>query len=349
MTLLPLAARRRFPLTVLVTVCAAFIAFRVLQVPEGTVSSVALFLALYTAGAHSVHPARDWVRGAAILVSMGLVVWALLSQVPEPGISVVALALFSVGINIAFFVAAWLLGDLSRIRRQNEKELARRAEQLAAEREERARRAVLDERVRIARELHDVVAHHVSVMGIQAAAARKVMSSAPEVAARALERVEEAGRQAVAELQRAVGILREGGDAAGHLPQPTLADLDRLVAQVREAGLPVELHRVGSPRPLPASVELSAYRIVQEALTNTLKHAGEVATRVLLTHTQEGLEVEVVDEGRTRGRGGEGGRGLLGMRERVAMLGGSLQAGPLPGGGFRVHARLPAREREWSA
>jgi signal transduction histidine kinase len=351
----PLAWRRRFPLTVLVAVGVMFSLYRLAGVYEVTASSIALFLALFTAGAQSEHPARDRIRGAVVGMSMVLVLWFVLDEQDYVGLDQLVFSTFAVAQNAAFFIAGWLLGDAQRTRRRNEAELKRRAEQLAAEREERARRAVLDERVRIARELHDVVAHHVSVMGVQAAGAQRVLGSDPQRAATALAAVEESGRQAVSELQRLVGFLREGdtpqGDPSeGTHPQPTLEDLDRLVAS---AGLPARLQWIGRPRPVPSSVALSAYRIVQESLTNVLKHAGPVATTVIVTYTTVALQVEVrnergaIDVYRARGNGAAingSGRGLLGMRERVAMLGGRFDHGAAEGGGYHVLAVLPTSD-----
>jgi signal transduction histidine kinase len=247
----------------------------------------------------------------------------------------------NVAFNGVFFVVAWLMGDLARGRMETEVELERRADQLAREREERARRAVVDERVRIARELHDVVAHHVSVMGVQAGAARRVLTSDRDMATRALESIEASGRQAVSELQKLVGFLRSGDDVDSLGPQPTLDDLGALIAQLESAGLPVERRTIGAARPVPASVSLSAYRIIQEALTNTLKHAGPVPASVVLTFTRGSLDVEVVNRRSTQSPTPGGGRGLVGMRERVAMLGGSFASGMTPDGGYRIAASLP--------
>jgi signal transduction histidine kinase len=209
------------------------------------------------------------------------------------------------------------------------------------EREERARRAVTDERLRIARELHDVVAHHVSVMGVQAGAARRVLAADPDRAAEALAAIEESGRQAVGELQKLVGFLRSADETNGMAPQPTMDDLPRLLDQTRATGLPVELRTIGAPRPVTASVALSIYRIVQEGLTNALKHAGPVPTTVVLTYGLDSLDVEIVNARGTLRPSPGGGRGLLGMRERVAMLGGRFEAGATTDGGFRVAAGLP--------
>lgn len=340
--ILPLAWRRRYPLSILIIVCAAFVVHRVAEVNEITMSSIALFLALFTAGALSQHPPRDWVRGGVVTVTMVLLGWQLWGEQDYVGLDLFVLSSYSVALNLAFFVTGWLLGDAQRTRRRNEAELARRADELAAEREDRARRAVLDERVRIARELHDVVAHHVSVMGVQAAGARTVLDDDPQRAASALSSVEESGRQAVSELQRLVGFLRQNDTPDDGHPQPTLDDIDQLVAS---AGLPVRLQWVGRSRPVPSSVALSAYRIVQESLTNVLKHAGPVPTTVVVSYTRDALQVEVRNErGGALASSNGSGRGLLGMRERVAMLGGRFEHGVAHGGGYRVFASLPTSD-----
>ncbi len=341
---LPLAWRRVKPLWVVTLIGPLFALYRFLEVPEGSVSSFAIFLAIFAAGAYSDASLRHWLRGAAVGFSGLALVYSLLGQEEFVGFDGLTLGALSLAINAGFFAAAWLLGDAWRRRRIDAAELARRADQLAAEREARAHRAVLDERVRIARELHDVVAHHVSVMGVQAAGARRILESDPARAADALASVEDSSRQAVTELHRLVGFLRSADEEASVEPQPAIEDLDELVARVIEAGLPVEVRTIGKPRELPLAVGLSAYRIVQEALTNVIKHAGSVPTTVIVSYLDNALEVQVVNQ-RSRtakpGPGEPGGRGQLGMRERASMVGGDLRFGPIKGGGYRVAARLP--------
>ena len=209
---------------------------------------------------------------------------------------------------------------------------------------EGTRRAVGEEQARIARELHDVIAHSVSVIVVQAAAADDVFDERPDQARAALRSIESAGREALGELRRLLAPVRPSADGAPPAPQPGLDRLDELVAPLRAAGLEVEVRREDAQRgaPLPAGVDLSAYRIVQEALTNTLRHAGAARAEVTVRALDGMLELEVVDDGRgAPGPSAGAGRGIAGMRERAAMLGGTLEAGPLPGGGFRVHARLP--------
>jgi signal transduction histidine kinase len=238
---------------------------------------------------------------------------------------------------------AWGLGYALRGRRQEVEALADRSARLEREREEKARAAVAAERERIARELHDVVAHSLSVMVVQAQAADRVLEGEQASAREALASVHATGRQALVEMRRLVGLLRqrEGHDLA---PQPGLGRLDDLVDQMRDAGLPVELTIEGDRRPLAPGVDLSAYRIVQEALTNALKHAGAATARVAVRFRTDEVELEVVDDGRGPGgaNGGRGGHGLVGMGERVALYGGTLDLGPVDGRGFRVRARLPA-------
>jgi signal transduction histidine kinase len=220
-------------------------------------------------------------------------------------------------------------------------EAEERALRAEREREERARGAVTEERARIARELHDVVGHSVSVMTVQASAVRRLLRPEQEREREALLIVEQTGREALAEMRRMVGVLRRPEEAPALAPQPSLEHLNRLVEQAREAGLPVELRVEGDPLPLPAGVDLTAYRLVQEGLTNALKHAQAERAVVIVRYDGESLEVTVSDDGRGTGSDDGGGHGLVGMRERVAVYGGWLEAGPRPEGGYRLSARLP--------
>lgn len=341
---LPLAWRRVAPLWVLGVAGPLFALYRFLEIPEANVSSFAIFLAIFAAGAYSDAPARHVVRGVAVAFAALALFYSILGQEEFVGFDGLTLAALSLAINAGFFAASWLLGDAWRRRRIDAAELARRADQLAVEREARARRAVLDERVRIARELHDVVAHHVSVMGVQAAGARRILESDPARAADALTSVEDSSRQAVTELHRLVGFLRSEGEETTVEPQPTIDELDELVERVREAGLPVDVRTIGKPRELPLAVGLGAYRIVQEALTNVMKHADGAQTTVIVSYLDGALELEVVNTRPTAPKtapGESGGRGQLGMRERAMMVGGQLTVGTIKGGGYRVSARLP--------
>lgn len=347
----PIAWLRTYPLTVAVVVGAAFMAFRVLEIPEGTMSSVALFLALYGAGAYGRRRARDVVRLGVIVVMLVGLAWSLEFDSTILGANLFVARAFVLAFNVFFFVSAWVLGELARGRREREAELAARTRELEVERERNAERAVIEERLRIARELHDVLAHHVSVMGVQAGAARRVLSRQPEQARAALAGIEQSSRQAVVELQRMLGFLRsddlETEPAVDRSPQPGLLHLEQLVADVRAAGLPVDLQVEGHVTDLPTALDLSAYRIIQEALTNTLKHGGEAATaQVTVRRSPAALEIQVEDDGLGPGFAEQraDGKGLVGMRERVGLAGGELETGPRAGGGFRVQARLPLLE-----
>ena len=232
-------------------------------------------------------------------------------------------------------------------RRQRELALEERADALEREQEQRARAAVAEERQRIARELHDVVAHAISVIVVQARGGRRMLDAEPAEARGAFDTIERTGQEALGEMRRLLGLLRESEDEPALAPQPTLARLEELVQQVRDAGLPVELAIEGEPTELPPGVELSAYRIVQEALTNALKHAGPAHARVTVRYADDNLELEIADDGSgSAGNGDGGGHGLVGIEERVAMLGGELETGEAPSGGYAVRARLPyASER----
>jgi signal transduction histidine kinase len=232
----------------------------------------------------------------------------------------------------------WLAGYALR-RKLVEAEGVR--ERFEREREERAREAVAEERARLARELHDVVGHSVSVMTVQASAVRRLLLPEQEKEREALEVVEQTGRQALAEMRRLVGVLRRPEEAPTLAPQPSLEHLDKLLAHVRDSGLPVDLRVEGEPARLSAGVDLTAYRLVQEGLTNALKHARANRAEVVVRYRDGEIELEVADNGTGGGDGSGGGHGLVGMRERVAVYGGQLEAAPRPEGGFRLRARLP--------
>jgi signal transduction histidine kinase len=248
--------------------------------------------------------------------------------------------------NLLVYAVAWIAGENQRTRRAYTAELEAKAARLEQERLDEARRAVSDERARIASELHDVVAHHVSMMVVQAEGGASVVDRSPEEAAKAFDAISTAGRDAMTEMRRVLGVLRNEDDGADRrvAPQPGLGALDDLVERVRQAGLAVDLVRDGSPRPLAAGVDLSAYRIVQEALTNTLRHAGAASATVVVRYLEGAVEVEVADDGRGPDSStgvDSNGHGLVGMRERVALYGGDLRVGAREGGGFAVTARLP--------
>ena len=240
-----------------------------------------------------------------------------------------------------FFLAAWLAGFILSARSRQTAELRERANRLELEREAKARDAVAEERARIARELHDVVGHSVSVMTVQASGVRRLLRPDQEREREALLIVEQTGREALAEMRRLVGVLRRPEEAPALAPQPSLKHLDKLIEQVRESGLTVDVKVEGEAANLPASVDLAAYRLVQEGLTNTLKHARATHADVLVRYGGEDVELVVADNGTGDGDGGGSGHGLVGIRERVSVVGGSLEAGPKAGGGFEVRARLP--------
>jgi signal transduction histidine kinase len=316
--------RRRAPLAVLAVALAAWVAMFASDYTHGW----ATIIALYSVGRYA---ANAWWGAAGAGVATAVINIDGLRG-PEPWwVYVVFGSLFMFG--------PWYVGRRLRLRQE-------RAAQLVRERAAEARRIVAEERTRIARELHDVVAHRVSLMTVQAGGAKAVAGEDPAAALQAMGAVEEAGRQALDELRHLLGVLRPESDKVDGLgPQPGLGDLPRLIEQIRRAGVDVALTVDGLPAGLPARLDLFAYRIVQEALTNVLKHAGPGArTEVRLRTDRSGLVIEVLNDG-----GGAiaddvsapGGHGIIGMRERALLLGGRLDAGPRAGGGFQVIAHLP--------
>jgi signal transduction histidine kinase len=240
------------------------------------------------------------------------------------------------------FAIAWAVGFGLSHKFRAADEARELAERLEREREEQARLAVAEERARIARELHDIVGHSVSVMTVQAAGVRSLLEPDQEREREALQVVEQTGREALAEMRRLVGVLRRPEEAPALAPQPSLEHLDKLVEQAREAGLPVVLRVEGDPLQLPAGVDLTAYRLVQEGLTNAIKHANASHAEVVVRYDDGHVDLTVTDDGMGDGTGDSGGHGLVGMRERISVYGGELEAGPRPAGGYRLHARLPA-------
>lgn len=254
-------------------------------------------------------------------------------------------SLFTTGMISVLCLLAWALGLLRRSRLAHTETLAERARRLEIERDQQAQIATAAERSRIAREMHDVVAHSLSVVIAQADGGRYAAATDPQAAVRALTTISETGRAALADMRKILGVLRapDDGSAPAVVPQPIDADIDALVAQVRSSGLSCSVARVGQPRPLPPGAGLTVYRICQEALTNVLKHGGPSATvTVLLQWGPQQLVVQIDDTGRGAAATSDGaGHGILGMRERVDLFAGTLQAGPRPGGGFRVRAVIP--------
>jgi signal transduction histidine kinase len=239
------------------------------------------------------------------------------------------------------FAVIWTIGFALGRKFEEADKAKERAERAEREREQSALAAVAEERARIARELHDVVGHSVSVMTVQASGVRRLLRPDQQREREALLVVERTGREALAEMRRMVGVLRRPEEAPALAPQPSLEHLDRLVEQAREAGLPVELHVEGQAAQLPAGLDLTAYRLVQEGLTNAVKHAQATKAEVVVKYSDGHIEVIVSDNGRGVGVEGSGGHGLVGMRERVSVYGGELDAGPRPEGGYRLRARLP--------
>jgi signal transduction histidine kinase len=340
----PLVLRRRFPLSVLVACTCGFLLSRiVLDAGDASITTIVLSLAFYSAAAHGRERWRSWACGVCLVAVMAEL-WREAGIVFPPSTRFLLLAqVFALLINFVLYCAMWALGAALGSGRRRAKELLERTAELERERGENARRAVFDERVRIARELHDVVAHHVSMMGVQAGAARVVIGRDPVRAKQALASIERSSRQAVLELHRLLGFLRQAGDPDALAPQPGLGQLPGLAATMSGADLTVEVRVEGDERPLPATVDVSAYRIVQEALTNTLKHSGGSRACVQLRYRPDELEVEIIDDGpgQVASSSPSGGLGLIGMRERASLHGGQLSAGRVAGGGFSVCVKLP--------
>jgi signal transduction histidine kinase len=315
-----LALRRRAPLLMWMAIWAA-IALQALitqRPPESLAVMVVVFAGSYALGVYAS------LRRAVVGLAMTAPAMALISRLGGTGL----------GLSVIPLLAFCLAGVLVRVRRQAASLAARNA---ALQRQ--AEQAAAAERTRIARELHDIVAHHLSVVVLQAAGAR----ASGKAADAALEKIEISGRQALAETRRLLGVLRESAGQTGLAPQPGVGELAALADSVRAAGLPVNLVISGATGVLPAAVDVSVYRIVQEALTNVLKHAGPARADVMIGCAGEAVTIEVTDDGTRQAGDGiqAGGHGLAGMRERAAIFGGELHAGPRPGGGFAVRARLP--------
>ena len=313
--------RRSRPLVVFGVTLGAAVLF--LGLDDADMVGIAMLFALYSVGRYVTNDRWSY------LALGGAVVFVTISSLID------ALTVAEIGFGLLLMFVVWSIGRRLRLR-------AEHAAQLEREQAAEARRAIAEERTRIARELHDVVAHRVSLMTVQAGAAKTVAADDPESASQAMHEVEKAGRQALDELRHLLGVLRPEADVEALGPQSGLADVPRLVEQFRAAGLDVSLAMEGAQIHLPARVDLSAYRIAQEALTNVLKHAGPSArTEVRLGTDDHHVAIEVLDNG----RGGTilpgSGHGIVGMRERALLLGGSLHVGPRPGGGFQVVARLP--------
>jgi signal transduction histidine kinase len=331
-----LAWRRANPVAVLVLATAAAVTMSSLGYEEAGLPIAALF-AFYSVAANS--PRRVRLIGFLVLVAaMGILLVS--DDADFDNADAVR--------NALGFSLVWIIGESVRSRRERLATAEERAALLERDRDANARQAVSSERLRIAQELHDVVAHAMSVIAVQSGMGAHVIDTQPDEAKKALQAIETTSRRALDELRRMLGVLREEGDRGGALaPAPRLEDVEELIQSVRAAGVPVELHWDGLTRDVmpPDSVMLNRYRILQEALTNVLKHAGAASVVITIVERPGETTIEIIDDGRGLAadpsvRGHSGGHGLLGMRERVALFGGSLEAGPRPGGGYRVFATL---------
>lgn len=362
---LPLCLRRRYPLVVLIAIALLFFIAGE-RVPlasfANVVTQAALFMAIYAAAAWA--PDRRRLKVTMIVVLVGMFSWLFYGFVKalqddtvkglgqgllSPYVSFVIL---NSGINVAYFLGAYFWGRTAwRTARQHD-ELERQAAELAAQQQANARRAVIDERLRISRELHDVVAHHISSIGVQAGGARRVVDTDPEASKAALSVIEESSRTAVNEMRQLLGMLRaadpdldeEVGAPAIKAPQAGADRLPGLVSTVNGDQLSVGFHQIGHPVKLPETVSVSVYRIAQEALTNVRRHSTARSAHVTLRYLGDtAVEVEVIDDGRPKHAPVGSRLGHVGIRERVSLLGGESEIGPRPVGGFRVRARIPIK------
>jgi signal transduction histidine kinase len=329
LVVLPLALRRFVPTFVALVAAAGIIA------TAGRLEAVdlAAFAVVSFSMADTILSRRRSLA-SLVVIAGGIGLWFALNG-----------SLYAIGLGYAVTLPAWIAGDWWRERRARKTALA---EAEALDREARVRQAVLDERRRLARELHDVVAHDVGVMVVQAGGARQILEASPARARDAMTAVEATGREALSELRRLLDLLADDRELATDLaPHPALADIDAMIVRLREAGLPVELRIEGLAPAVPDWLGAAAYRIVQEALTNAMKHSRGAPTRVVVRYEADAVSVEVTDDGPgPQPTSATVGRGLVGMRERAESLGGTLEVGPRADGGYRVHARLPIEPAE---
>jgi signal transduction histidine kinase len=321
----PLAWRRRAPFVVVVLVMGAFAAQSVILDPTATpdIELIPALIAVYSVAAHS----QGWIAyaGAAVSIVAGLI-WLGVDDFLLP---------------VVLFGGAWFAGRLVQKRQLFAQAFAERARVLERERDANARVAAAEERVRLARELHDAVGHSVSVMVVQAGAERLALGEERPATRDALLAIERTGREALAEMSRLLGLLRKEGEGLALAPRPSLEQVETLVQTIRDAGVPVDLRVEGGSPSVSPGVDVSAYRILQEALTNIVKHAGPAHASVVVRYNGREIEVEVSDDGRGPVNGSRNGYGLAGMKERVELHGGTLEAGRGSDGGFVVKARLP--------
>jgi len=328
----PVAWRRSHPLLALTVSGGALsaLAFFVAPVTPLLAGLLPLLVLTYSV---AVYAGRE--EALAGLVVAGVTIGLLTARIPE--MQTTGEMLF----GTVVILGTWLLGQIAHRRERQVEQLADRAVKLEQERDEQTRTAIAEERARIARELHDVVAHSVSVMVVQAGAARVMLDASPDRAQETLRSIEGTGREALAELRRLLGLLRSEADGVNLAPQPRMSGVDALIAQFRDTGLAVDLRIEGAPHPMTAGLELTAYRIIQEALTNVLKHAKGASAAVCVRYEPGSIRLQIEDDGLRRDAVERPGHGLIGMRERVTLYGGRLDAGPQVRGGYRVSACLP--------
>jgi signal transduction histidine kinase len=334
----PLAIRRRWPLIAVTIITADGVlqpVFGMKQFGSSVLNLFEIFLAVmlivYSTAANTTGR-RTWIGGGIIIA---ILLFAGLPAMINGSFSTV----FG---TYVFCGVAWVVGKTIQHRNELSRRLADRAARLEQTRDAEVEKAVSDERSRMARELHDVVSHNVSLMTLQAGAARQALDVHPQRARQQLLGIESTGREAMVEMRRLLGLLREAPDGPALEPQPSLRHIDLLVERMKEAGLPVQLSMDDIPASMPRGVDLTAYRIVQEGLTNALKHSNPTCVQVNIRVLDRAVQIEVDDDGipNPASAGGHG-HGLIGMRERVAIYGGELDAGPAPGRGFRLKARIP--------
>jgi len=333
----PLVLRRVYPAPVFFVILAAWVVERTLDYPE-TPAGIGVAIAFYTIGAELSRRSSLRIGGITALFIVGWTGVGVLALESVTGVSLITTTIST--------VTPLLLGREVHERRRHVEELRERAERAEHDREEKAHRAVADERTRIARELHDVVAHQMTVMTLQADGARRIADGSDPRVVKALETISDAGHSALTEMRRMVGLLRTPEEASETKPLPRLAEVEQLVEKVRAAGVPVDLEVEGDVRRLTDGTELSAYRIVQESLTNSVRHGGpDVTATVAIEYKKDHLDLLILDDGRGASveSGDEVGHGIVGMRERITVLGGEFSAGPRTGGGYQVHAIIPIK------